>query len=492
METFYKYIGISKTAVKTVPKTIVIKPGEKIVKTDIPKTNDRSSFLKSLYSVFTSVKNVTLNFTENNGTVLPGYLPASRFMGFSKPTLGFIFGSQSDIRYEAAKKGWLTTYSEFNQNFTTTKNQIFKGAANIELIPDLKIDLFANRTYSENFSEQYDVSNGQYNSRSPYTSGSFSISTVLIKTAFLSSDENSSVAFNHFRKNRLIIANRLAEQRRININNIANIGADGFPLGYGSTNQAVLLASFLAAYTGTDANNSSLALFKNIPIPNWSLKYNGLMRYNFFKQTFKRFSLQHSYQATYTVNAFNSNSNYTKNPNGMDDNGNYYNQTITSNVTLAEQFNPFFKVDFELKNSFKLLTQINKDRTLSMSFDNNNLTEVNGIEYVVGIGYRIKDVVFISRLDDNPTNTIKSDIIIKADLTLRDNKTIVRYLDYDNNQLVAGQNIWTLKATADYSLSKNLTMIFYYNHSFSKPIISTSFPLTTISSGFTLRYTFGN
>lgn len=49
-----------------------------------------------------------------------------------------------------------------------------------------------------------------------------------------------------------------------------------------------------------------------------------------------------------------------------------------------------------------------------------------------------------------------------------------------------------IKASADYSLSKNLTMIFYYNHSFSKPIISTSFPLTTISSGFTLRYTFGN
>lgn len=493
METFYKYIGISKENMpKSTPKTVVIKPGEKIVRTEVTKTNNRSSFLKGLYGILTSVKNVTLNFTENSGTVLPGYLPASNFMGFSKPTLGFIFGSQSDIRHEAARKGWLTTYQEFNQNYTTSKSQVFKGAANVELIPDLKIDLFANRTYSENFSEQYDVSNGQYHSRSPNTSGAFSISTVLIKTAFLSSDENSSVAFNDFRKNRLIIANRLAEQRGINVNNIANIGADGFPLGYGSTNQAVLLASFLAAYSGTDANNAFLGLFRNIPIPNWSLKYNGLMRYNFFKQNFKRFSLQHSYQATYTVNAFNSNYNYIKNPNGMDDNGNYYNETITSNVTLAEQFNPFLKVDLELKNSFKLLTQINKDRTLSMSFDNNNLTEVNGIEVVVGIGYRIKNVVFTSKLADNPTNTLKSDIIIKADLTLRNNQTIVRYLDYENNQLVAGQNIWTLKTTADYSLSKNLTMIFYYNHSFSKPVISTSFPLTAISSGFTIRYNFGN
>lgn len=137
-------------------------------------------------------------------------------------------------------------------------------------------------------------------------------------------------------------------------------------------------------------------------------------------------------------------------------------------------------------------TQINKERTLSMSFDNNLLTEVHGIEYVVGVGYRIKDVVFSSKLADNPTGIIKSDINIKADLTLRDNQTIVRYLDYDNNQLVGGQNVWTLNTTADYSLSKNLTIIIYYNHSFSKPVISTSYPLTNITSGITLRYTFGN
>jgi hypothetical protein len=35
-----------------------------------------------------------------------------------------------------------------------------------------------------------------------------------------------------------------------------------------------------------------------------------------------------------------------------------------------------------------------------MSFDNNLLTEVKGIEYVVGL---LKDVIFSSRLADNPT-----------------------------------------------------------------------------------------
>jgi cell surface protein SprA len=108
------------------------------------------------------------------------------------------------------------------------------------------------------------------------------------------------------------------------------------------------------------------------------------------------------------------------------------------------------------------------------------------------MGYRFKDVTFTSKFADNPTGIIKGDINIKADFSYRNNQTIVRYLDYDNNQLAGGQNIWSAKLTADYSLSKNLTAIFYYDHSFSKAVISTSFPMTNIRGGFTLRYNFGN
>ena len=86
----------------------------------------------------------------------------------------------------------------------------------------------------------------------------------------------------------------------------------------------------------------------------------------------------------------------------------------------------------------------------------------------------------------------KSDINIKVDASYRNSETIVRYLDYDNNQLSGGQNLWSAKLTADYSFSKNLTAIFYYDHSFSKAVISTSFPITNIRAGFTLRYNFGN
>ncbi len=493
MDLFYKYIGLTKKSqLKAKPQVAAPKPGEKVSNANVlvPKNNN---FLNGLIGVLTSVKTIQANYTKNSGTVLPGYIPGVGFFGTSKPTIGFIFGSQDDVRYEAAKSGWLTNYQGFNQNFTQVNNEIFKSTVNIDLLPDLKIDLSLDRAYSENFSEQYDVDNtGLYHPRSPYSFGMFSISTILIKTSFAASDENSSAAFDDFRSNRLPIANRLATERGIDINNPANIDADGFPKGYGKNNQAVLLPAFLAAYSGESASNVSLGIFKSFPVPNWSIKYNGLMRYTFFKKNFKRFSLQQNYRASYTINAFRSNFEYDKNPDGVDLSGNFYNKTIMSNVNLVEQFSPLIRMDFELKNSLKILTEIKKDRALSMSFDNNLLTEVKGIEYIVGMGYRIKDVIFSSGLADNPTGIIKSDIIIKADLSYRNNQTIVRYLDYDNNQLAGGQNLWSLKLTADYSFSKNLTAIFYYDHAFSKAVISTSFPLTNIRSGFTLRYNFGN
>ncbi len=491
MDLLYKYIGLVKSNAKkqtTPAKTAPPKPGEKIKNTRPVVQKQGSVFMNGLIGVATSIKNIQVNYTETAGTVLPGYTPSIGFLGTSRPTLGFVFGSQADVRYEAARRGWLTNYQDFNQNFTQVTSKTLDMTANIDLFPDFKIDVVANRTEMDNFSEQFDVTNGQYNPRAPYSFGNFSISTVLLATSFGQSDENSSAAFNDFRENRLIIANRLAARN----GNSVGFDADGFPNGYGKNSQAVLLPAFLSAYTGSGASGISLGALRNIPIPNWTVKYTGLMRYKFFKERFKRFSLQHAYRASYTINSLRSNFEYDNDPNGQDQSGNFYNKTLISNVNLVEQFNPLIKVDLEMKNSVKILAELKRDRSLSMSFDNNLLTEVKGLEYVIGLGYRIKDVVFTSALAENPTGVIKSDINIKADFSLRNTQTIVRYLDYENNQLGGGQNLWTATLAADYSFSKNLTLLFFYNHSFSKAVISTSFPVTNIRGGFTIRYNFGN
>ena len=193
-----------------------------------------------------------------------------------------------------------------------------------------------------------------------------------------------------------------------------------------------------------------------------------------------------------------SNFEYDKNPNGFDQGegantyGNYQNKVLIANINLVEQFNPLIKVDMLMKNSVKVVAELKKDRALSMSFDNNLLTEVKGLEYVAGLEYRIKDVTFNSTYADNPQGIIRSDINLRADLSLRNSKTIIRNLDYDNNQLGGGQNLWSIKVMADYSFSKNLTAIFYYDHTFTKAVVSTAFPITSIRSGFTIRYNFGN
>jgi len=534
MDAFYKYIGLTKKPVKAPAKAPVApKPGEKITNTNVQTPNNNGNiFVDGLIGILTSVKNIQVNYTDNRGTVLPGYLPGLGFFGSSKPTVGFIFGSQEDVRYEAARKGWLTMYPDFNQNYTEVANKTLNFTANVDLFPDFKIDLTADRTYVDNYSEQYDISSdGTYNSRSPYSFGNFSISTVMLKTAFKASDEMNSSAFEDLKNNRLIVANRLAESF-YGAGSVPRYGegeyqipadpADprygiytanrGYPVGFGRNSQSVLLPSFLAAYTGVvsgkageNAEKVSLKAFRDIPIPNWTIKYSGLMRYKFFKDRFKRFSLQNSYKASYTINSFRSNFEFDKAPSGYytnpdtgitglnaDSGGNLYSKTLISNINLVEQFNPLMRVDFELKNSIKVLAEMKKDRAMSMSFDNNLLTEVKGVEYVVGLGYRIKDVIFSTRLADNPTGVIKSDINLKADVSYRNSETIVRYLDYNNNELSGGQNLWSAKLTADYSFSKNLTAIFYYDHSFSKAVISTSFPITNIRAGFTLRYNFGN
>ncbi|MFN3969230.1 cell surface protein SprA [Flavobacterium sp.] len=512
METFYKYIGLGKKPASAPSRPAALpKPGEKITNTKAQPAGNTNVFLDGLKGVLTSIKNVQINYTRNEGTMLPGFLPSLGFFGSAKPSLGFVFGAQDDIRYEAAKRGWLTDYQAFNQNYTQVITKTLEMTANVDLFPDFKIDLTANRTYAENYSEQYDVDQNtmQYMPRSPYSFGNFSISTVMIATSFSKSDENGSATFDDFRNNRLIVADRLAAQYygggtiprygdAIPLPSDPNydfyVANAEYPIGFGKNNQAVLVPAFLAAYTGASADGVSLGAFRNIPIPNWNVKYSGLMRYKFFKDTFKRFSIQHAYRASYTINSFRSNFDYSATNNGQDNGGigNFYNKTIIANINLVEQFNPLVRLDFEMKNSFKILAEMKKDRSLSMSFDNNLLTEVQGHEYILGLGYRFKDVIFSSQLADDPSGIIKSDINVKVDFSYRNNKTIVRYLDYDNNQLGGGQNIWSAKLTADYSFSKNLTAIFFYDHSFSKPVISTSFPLTNIRTGFTMRYNFGN
>ncbi|MGB5418658.1 cell surface protein SprA [Algibacter sp.] len=516
MSSFYKYIGLVKKPIRRVRTRTNATPGgappggnqeESEPKTSRSKNQGVTKILNAGVDILTSIKRIQVNYSENNGMFLPGYLNTPGFVGTLKPTVGFTFGSQSDVRYLAARRGWLTTFDEFNQQYTSTNTKQLDVSASLQPVRDLKIDIVGNRAYYQNFTENYRVESGVYNALTPNTFGNFNISTVLIKTAFNQSDEVSSETFNQFSDNRLKIAERLAEAF-YGTDTYARNPDDGFPLGFGKKSQKVLLPAFLAAYSGQDATKVKTTAFRDIPIPNWDLKYTGFMKFEWFKKRFKRFSLTHGYRSAYTINQFNTNLNLNLNPDdneapiagtqyvdqpaeALDQSGNFKNERLFSNINLTELFSPLVRIDLEMKNSVRILAEIKKDRMLSLSFDNNLLTEVQGNEYIIGLGYRIKDLRIRSKLA-GPKKRIVSDLNMKADISVRDNKTIIRYLDLENNQITAGQTIWGLKYSADYAFSKNLTGIFYFDYTFSDYAISTAFPQTTIRSGFTVRYNFGN
>ena len=443
--------------------------------------------LKTTVDLLNSFKRLRFSYSENNGKVIPGYLPSIGFLGSFNPNLAFTFGSQSDIRYEIAKRGMLTDFDGFNQPFSQVRNNQLSINGQLRFGKSFLIDLNAERDYSENVTENFNVSDNTYIPFNSNIYGNYGTSTVMIRTAFRRSRRGGS-DFSRFRQNRIIIANRLAKSRGIPTSDNINT----FPSGYSKNQQDVIIASFYSAYTGSDPSNVSLNPIKNIPIPNWNIRYTGLMNNKSIRKLFNRFSLSHGYRSSYTINQFQSNLDY--NPSQLEQKnqyGDYLSDILFGNINLVEQFNPLIRLDIELKNSLKILTELKTDRALSLSLDNNILTETRGDEYIFGLGYRLKDIPFTTNIGGR-RRTMKGDLNIKADLSYRDNITILRSLNVDNNQVTAGQTLWSIKVTADYMLSRNLTALFFYDHNFSKFAISTAFPQTSIRSGISIQYNFGN
>lgn len=508
MESLYKEIGIKKASNSrrnNSRRTSGNTRNTSTTNTPAKKKSVGKKIGNALLDIVTMVKRVNINYVENNGTFLPGYLGTPGFIGTLRPTLGFTFGSQRDIRQIVARNRLLTDFQQFNQQYTNNTDRRLDFTANLEPMRDLKIDLIGSRNYQENFTENFIVEDRDgdgeldYNPLTPNSLGNFNISTSLIGTAFGKSNADQSAAFDDFRANRLIIADRLATN--FYGNTTFPRDAEGFPVGFGKNNQSVLLPAFLSAYHGSNPDKVSLGAFRDVPIPNWQLKYTGLMKLPWFRKNFKRFSLQHGYRSTYSINQFRTNLDFglrdddlPQSPTNLpelDQGGNFKNETLFSSINLEESFSPLIRIEATMKNSLQVTAEVRTSRLLLLSFDNNLMTEEQSKEYTLGLGYRIKNVKLFKKLSGN-RGGVASDLNLTLDANVRDNLTIIRYLDLENNQITAGQTIWGVKLNAQYDLNRNLTGIFFFDYSFSDFAISTSFPQTSIRSGFTLRYNFGN
>jgi cell surface protein SprA len=502
-------------AAKDSSKTKTVKPPEKKKDTEI------NPAIKAIAKVVFSLKNVSLNWNETHGLLLPGFNKQSEWLGQnwdarSAPGFGFTFGSQNqNIREQAAKNGWLTTDSTFNSQFTSIYTQNVTGRATLEPLAGLNIDVNLNRNYSLNTTENYRAYRNQradgtyYETLARTEGGNFSMSYFTWRTAFIKDNKDyTSSIFEAFAANRKIFSERLAERNTFS-NGFDNTGV--YRDGYSGTSQEVVILSFLAAYSKKNAASMPLELFPQIPKPNWTIRYDGLTKITFIKNVFKNINLSHAYRSTYNVNSFTTDVSFVPGGDARDANRDFIPKRQIGQVSISEQFSPLIGIDITWKNAKdrassgkssapsnrggsgggNVTTRIEykRDRNVSLSLTGIQITEVKGRELTIGAGYRIPNFKMPFGLFKGVASRKPNDLNTTLDVSVRKNNTILRKLVEGTNQPTAGLTIVSIKLAADYTLNERLNLRLFFDKVINTPVVSTSFPNATTNIGLSIRFT---
>ncbi|HLG35364.1 MAG TPA: cell surface protein SprA, partial [Bacteroidia bacterium] len=281
----------------------------------------------------------------------------------------------------------------------------------------------------------------------------------------------SNATFTQFNNNRAVIAQRLGDD------------------GYGLTQQDVLTYSFMSAYSGANANSIKLDQFPKIPLPNWRVTYDGLGKLKWAQQFVSQVNLSHAYRSTYSVNSFTGNLTHAESKGtARDINDNFIPKYDIQQVSISEQWGPLLGIDITWKNSLQTRLEIKRDRTVSLSYSNIQVTEVRGEEYVIGVGYRIRNFKLPFGLGAKNSKK-KNDLNLKADFSIRNNYTVIRKLIEGLNQPSAGNQTLSIKTSADYVLNERLNLRLFYDQTINEPFVSSSFPTSNTNIGLSLRFT---
>ena len=143
-----------------------------------------------------------------------------------------------------------------------------------------------------------------------------------------------------------------------------------------------------------------------------------------------------------------------------------------------------------MKNSLMTRIEYKKTRNLSLSFVNNQLTEVRSNELATGVGYRFKNIRFnVRSMNGGPKKQLKSDLNVKLDVSVRDNKTVLRRIEENNNQISTGAMQVSVNASADYMVSQKLVIRLFYESTITNPHLESQIPTSTTNAGVSLRFT---
>ncbi|RQO31778.1 cell surface protein SprA [Taibaiella sp. KBW10] len=468
---------------------------------------------KFLVRLATMVKRVNVDYTENMGTILPGYMDSTNYLGANFRNRGngldFALGYQPS-RYwldQQMKKGNLSSDSLFNGMYQQTYTQTYNIRAVLEPVQDFRIDLNWSSNFTRNQSEinKYNEVNGVYERLNPYYTGSFSATYIGVSTLFQNAKAGElTSSYREFMANRQTISNRLGNTNPYT-NGIADPNDPNYKKGYTGFSQDVLIPAFIAAYSGKSATNIPLMKYDYdniksnpfkfyIPMPNWKISYTGLSNVAPFSDILNTFTLNHNYSGKMSMNSF-ANSLYYSDllgvgfPSFIDSNSNNYVPFFqVPNMTITENFGPLLGFNASFKNDLSIRLDYGRSRTVSLSLIDYQVSETRSTEWIIGMGYRIKGLVLPFSLFG--VKKLKNDLNIKFDFSYRDDITSNTYMALNENRATMGQKVIAITPTIDYIINDNLQLQFYFDRRQSFPHVYTSFPLTSTKGGLKLTFTF--
>ena len=473
------------------------------------------------------VRNVSISYRNTYSMSLPGFMPTvgdafgqTKQKGVLSPGLDFAFGFIDDSYIDKAlANDWLLLNDSVATPATTSLVEDLQIKATLEPVKNLKIDLTASWTKSTAKSIQY-----MYDGSPTTQSGTFSMTTISMKSAFESmGDANNGYYSKTFEK----FCNSLdAFQQRVEARYAGAVYPEGTTLAgtvYNSENGGVdkysadvMVPAFLSAYTGA---GSSLNLFPAISsiLPNWTIKYTGLQKLTWFKQTFKSVTLSHAYKSIYSIGSYSSYSTFlsylgdlgfiTDATTGDPIPSSMYN---ISTVSITESFSPLIGIDVTFKNSLTAKLEYKTTRTLSLSMTSIQIVESLTKDWVIGTGYTIDNFKLFGAKnhravkskkkgndDEDDSNSKKStaktkgtntSLKLRLDLTLRNQASITRDIATITSAASSGTKTFKLSFSAEYTLSKLVSMSFYYDCQTTTPLLSSSsYPTTTHDFGLSLK-----
>ena len=454
------------------------------------------------------IRSITATFKDDYSMSLPGFMPDAGSMfgqnkvnGILAPGLDFAFGFIDDnYLQQAHNRNWLLNNDSVAHNALTNHSQDLQIKMSLEPLPDVRIDLNSSWTKSRADKIQY-----MFSGMPKTQSGTFNMTTITIGSAFERrnpSNDYHSKAFDQFCKNLDIVRERMENiykgSKYPEKSKLAGQTYDPANGGVNKYSADVMVPALLAAYTGRNAESSSLDLFPNMlsMLPNWNLTYSGLSKLEIFKRFFKSVTLTHAYKSVYSTGGYNSYSTYMEYMNGrgfIEDiqTGNPIPNSMydISTVSINESFSPLIGVNMTLNNGLTAKFEIRKTRVMNLSMTAIQMVETTSDDIVAGAGYKLVNLKILGARPGTGRNKVSNDLNMNCDISYRNQNALCRNISAQTAQATSGNKAVRVAFTADYTYSKMITLNFYYDFQSNFPLVSTSsFPTSTHDCGFTIKF----